>query len=216
MNKYPVGIPYQEAKGPGKGWWGPPAGTHGTDVSASPTGREVIAKWPNPPFETIGKAGATKLVEEMITQKQFTSQERQSLVDWVALQPQNSSKAIARIEHITSQNGWEVWARQYGGNEQSVAFTLKSSRTMYLGPKALNRGTVTHEWGHAIQNASNAKSKWEEAYKSPEFDRHTRYSERNSREGFAESYLAYMSSGGKATGKFAKTFGVVREVINGL
>jgi len=27
--KYPVGIPYWEAEGPGRGWWVPPHGTHG-------------------------------------------------------------------------------------------------------------------------------------------------------------------------------------------
>jgi len=30
-NYYPVGIVYREAKGLGRGWWGPPKGTHGAE-----------------------------------------------------------------------------------------------------------------------------------------------------------------------------------------
>ena len=38
MKKYPFGITYKEAKGPGRGWWGPPKGSHGTsDVGSPPT-----------------------------------------------------------------------------------------------------------------------------------------------------------------------------------
>jgi len=37
--KYPFGVAYGEAKGPGRGWWGPPHGTHGqgeSDVGVPP------------------------------------------------------------------------------------------------------------------------------------------------------------------------------------
>jgi len=32
---YPVGYAYKEAKGPGRGWWGPPRGTHGAQDTSS-------------------------------------------------------------------------------------------------------------------------------------------------------------------------------------
>ena len=38
---YPVGFPYREKEGPGKGWWGPPKGTHGEgDVVKMSSGKE--------------------------------------------------------------------------------------------------------------------------------------------------------------------------------
>jgi len=39
--KYPVGIPFQEKEGAGRGWWGPPKGTHGPGSVGGSSSRSV-------------------------------------------------------------------------------------------------------------------------------------------------------------------------------
>jgi len=44
MDNYPVGVNYNEAKGPGRGWWGPPRGTHTSGQSGETAVEATIKK----------------------------------------------------------------------------------------------------------------------------------------------------------------------------
>jgi len=79
--------------------------------------------------------------------------------------------------------------------------------------------TLHHEIGHVVHAHSKTfKAAWQDIYfGSDAFDRHTQYSRKNDREGFADSYKAYVASGGKSTySHIQRTFDAVKKVIDGI
>lgn len=86
--------------------------------------------------------------------------------------------------------------------------------------------TFVHECGHLIYRASQTADHWDARYNGDTwFDRRTEYSIRGGvKEGFAETYVAYVASGGRAKPRrtpygqqlIQETFDVIDEVINGV
>lgn len=79
-----------------------------------------------------------------------------------------------------------------------------------------------HECGHAMQYRRRKQTAWDvEYYAQPDFDRFTRYSQANSHEGFAESYLTYLSVKGSKvnwntiTPRILRPLQLIAEVVNG-
>lgn len=78
--------------------------------------------------------------------------------------------------------------------------------------------TLDHELGHAAQFHSKNFVRWNIAYsKDKKFDRFTWYSKTNELEGFAESYMAFMATRGRAkNARYKKVFDMVRTVLKGV
>ena len=93
--------------------------------------------------------------------------------------------------------------------------------------------TITHEFGHILWSsiadraywidednpkyphaANQAIGEWTVGWGAKEFGRHTEYSNKNEREGFAEPYMAYCAAHGVSTDPaVSKTFDQIRKFI---
>jgi hypothetical protein len=94
--------------------------------------------------------------------------------------------------------------------------------------------TINHEFGHVLwdvtgrpsmyfssqesefmQSGGQAKLDFMHGYEYNGIGRHTKYSNRNYREGFAESYMSYVTTGGVSTDPdVSKTYEAVKKVID--
>lgn len=77
------------------------------------------------------------------------------------------------------------------------------------------KGVIDHELGHAAYYHSPKLGLWIKSHDSDEkFDRFTWYSKTAGYEAFAESYMAYIASGGKAKNlRYQRVFSVVKDVV---
>jgi len=80
------------------------------------------------------------------------------------------------------------------------------------------RSVLDHEIGHsAYYHSKNAPNWVANTMSDRSFDRFTRYSREGTHEAFAESYMAYMSAGGKAkNARFKRVFNSINDVISGV
>jgi hypothetical protein len=89
--------------------------------------------------------------------------------------------------------------------------------------------TVTHEFAHALMSAAwnvsvstgtgtmKLPMLWYKAYKTRGFDKETAYAKTNAAEGFAESYMSYIKTGGLSNDpKRSKTYAVIKEILDGI
>ncbi|MFA5036411.1 MAG: hypothetical protein WC479_04475 [Candidatus Izemoplasmatales bacterium] len=98
--------------------------------------------------------------------------------------------------------------------------------------ESLEVGTINHEFGHILMDTTNpgwyidnlkgwqissrkAIDDWVEGYKKGDIGHHTNYSNKNEREGFAESYMSYVATGGVSTDpEVSRTYEFVKKVID--
>lgn len=80
------------------------------------------------------------------------------------------------------------------------------------------RAVLDHEIGHSAYYHSKNTPNWiANTMSDKSFDRFTRYSREGTHEAFAESYMAYMSAGGKAKkAKFGRVFKSIDDVVKGV
>jgi hypothetical protein len=96
---------------------------------------------------------------------------------------------------------------------------------------ALDIDTINHEFGHVLQNTTNpgwyidnlkgweiegrkAQDNWMTQYVLG-VGQHTNYSKKSGKEGFAESYMSYVATGGVSTDpEVSKTYEAVKKVID--
>jgi hypothetical protein len=117
-------------------------------------------------------------------------------------------------------------------------WSLKNLNNNYEYYDPLEIDTITHEFGHVLQNNTipvwykrgittdpekllqeeegwQALTAWGIGYDDGEIGHHTNYSNKNDREGFAESYMSYVSTGGVTTDpNIAKTYAAISRVID--
>jgi 2'-5' RNA ligase len=74
-----------------------------------------------------------------------------------------------------------------------------------------------HEMGHLAHKHSKTFNTWSKRYiKDDDFDRHTYYSNKDWKEGFAESYMSFIVNESFAPGDYQDTYDAVQEVIDGV
>lgn len=108
-----------------------------------------------------------------------------------------------------------------------VAEYEDASRTVYLRPivdgksyssggeyTALLEDTMLHECGHAVYHTAIKRSYWDSAFRYKKgFDRLTTYSRRSASEAFAESYSAFIESGGKVNSRLPSKAGATFDML---
>lgn len=183
--------------GPGKGWHGPPVGTHAPSGKAKlPVGVKVTP---------VGKPSpnAVRMVEHIMAQN-----------------PPKVARLAKRIKVIGSER-WDQVCRRHrlkpSPGCRIDAFTIRGE--IFISERSAKPEVVNHELGHLVLNSSRMSGRgWISPYeRSPKFDRHTRYSKVSPREGFAESYASYISTGGVARNpEYALTYLAVAKVLSGI
>ena len=147
---------------------------------------------------------------------------------------QHNPQVIASIPSITIMPGGKFrkliadesgWTLKESGevagwyDENTSAITLHKENMFnvmqnYPGTQKLLKGVLDHELGHAAYYHSPKYVDWIKAHKDKKFDRFTWYSKTNDAEAFAESFLAYVASNGKAkNARYKKVFDVVKSVV---
>lgn len=95
-----------------------------------------------------------------------------------------------------------------------AAFRTPEHELYFRHRTALDTSLFYHEVGHEVLEMALDKGDWYIAYRNQDFDRHTWYSRHDVREGFAESFSAFMSTAGQTNDpKTTGTFKVVHQVI---
>ena len=140
------------------------------------------------------------------TEKQVTT-----IVD---LLERHSDEAIAGIDHIQIVNprSWDDYCVRERVGLNTGAFFDPRRRSIHIA-SSLRKTYFDHEVGHALFATSRSRGRWNQLFReSKTFDRATRYSRKNPSEGFAESYMSFISTGGVA--KSARLKNVYKAVAN--
>lgn len=109
---------------------------------------------------------------------------------------------------------------------------LRNGELSEFDMETLARATIDHEFGHVLMDNVNpgwyvdnpkgwqidgrkAIGDWKEGYDKGTIGHHTKYSNKNMLEGFAESYMSYVATGGIATDPDTnRTYAAVKKVID--
>jgi len=135
---------------------------------------------------------------------------QQEAADMAIILRRHPTKVISQLKGIVVCSTEEDWKEQYqnivgrivgGGDYKNCeGFYATYTKTLYL-PPGYSRLAIDHEIGHAAYWAARGfggTHVWDDSYNnSIYFDRHTAYSGINVREAFAESYAAWVQTGGK-------------------
>ena len=117
------------------------------------------------------------------------------------------TKVVAKVNRIVVCGTYEDWEREYnktfnGEGDPSTCggFYTRFDKAIYMPPSS-SVACFDHEIGHIAYWAAwdfNVEGEWDSNFRfDPNFDRHTAYSNNGLREGFAESYAAWIQTGGK-------------------
>ncbi len=133
----------------------------------------------------------------------------------------HSPKVLANVDGVTictHDAAWFQACEQAGISRKEAKITLGftdpvTKKIFMPWNSILDVETMDHEIGHNVFYSSETVKDWGTAWKNKEFDRHTEYSKTNKDEGFAETYMAYMSSDDKESWE---SFKVVQQVLSGV
>ena len=154
-----------------------------------------------------GKGGGGKAPSLKVMHRGKETRPNEYEATWMALiLRRHPTKVVSQLNGIVICDTEEDWREQYrkmvgeGDYKNCGGFYVGHSKTIYLPPK-YNRLAVDHEIGHRAYWAAyivGATRAWDNAYdNSMRFDRHTTYSSSGVTEAFAESYAAWVQTGGK-------------------
>ena len=222
-------------------WWlvekAAPVAEYSPDQPRAPKGVPEGGQWiqadgGNASYSMLGKeAAATWAADNLSVPGKLDSDTRRSvseaLIQELAVHPIKVTGLLPKVTVYTSDKMWQRALEKSGlvrGTESVQGFwdeTRIALRAIgWSGEvRPVILGTLSHEIGHVILDSTVAGQRtWQAALKDPNFDRHTAYSRRNFNESFAESYMAYVASGGKAEGgsPVEATFRTVEKVLRDL
>jgi len=222
-------------KGPGRGWWGPPKGTHAGE--GGPKAYRRVVAWPkkgggkrvSQNRSDAPKGGSLAANSGMIDvdgniEKLPTSEvvKLNALLEQQPPQTRNSEK-VASILIAKDDKAFAEAFFEAGGFSTEAAGTTAfydPSANQMVFRKDYAAYTFHHEYGHGVWEMTSEKARtgWKSRYKDPKFDRHTDYSIGGGvEEAFSEAYASYINTEGVAyLPGFSSTYGAVKEVLDAI
>jgi len=206
--------------GAGSGHWGHSGGTEPSPGGSSPPGQGL----------GIGTEAAERLADKILSVQDadgntytITSVTRKKVVEALASFPPAFVPYLKSIVVAKDGDDFRAMGKRDGSkgileDRNVLGYAKGIVKTDIVIKNFFSVRTLVHELGHAITNAAKwygDVGHWALEYKeNPTFDRFSKYSRKNWNEGFCETYVSYVSSGGySVSNQFRSAYNAISQVI---